>query len=244
MRSVLARCLVGATVGALPGIVGITLGNPRTGVAIAVLGAFTGTLLAIPGVSRDRVFTLLCRILITHNIPGKGHIYDLSGSDSQDPQKDPTRFDPIGNWVFDKRSAYQGGKIVVAGLLTGLTISAIITVSDHLAIAADKPSLVLPIFETTNALVFQSAVFIVASTIWTGTIFGIVAAPGYRRLLLTGIATCTFFGGLVGYAGSPGNSNFPISFAIFLSTITAPLSMLLASLASRDASVHDRADGL
>lgn len=221
----LTRCLGFAVLGAIPGMLILFVpGIPRTGIAVAVLGALIGAAFGIPGVSPSRTFRLLAATIIVRNVPTAGH-RAMDWVDADDPASLDEEGDlsaKLFHWLSAPHVEQRRGWLVLVGLVSGLALGATIAIHDILAVRASKPGWYLPIRGANDSIETQGVLLTLLAVIWIAALAGIVASAAYRRPIV--FAGCFGGGifGLVGYAaGAPPIGFFFTTGAIALALIVA-----------------------
>lgn len=212
--------VAGGLVGAVPGILCFRAGAERAGVAGAILGAFIGAMLTLPGVSAGRALRLFVGLILAYNAPvSRDRLADWVHGEEASAEDEPDSSDQLLEWLLAPDARPRRGGLVLAGLCLGLVVGAWICITDCDKVRAGGDGWLLPFCKPRDALMVQSAMATTACGIWGAGLAGIFASAGYRRPILFTVAMTGALTALIMWGwGSRRIEDF-VGFSIIVTTI-------------------------
>lgn len=221
------RYVTFTTLGGALGMALIAAGNVQQGIAIAVLGAFAGLLLATKGTSPARTLRLLAALIYAKNIPFAQDQAMQWVDEGSEPHGDDSG---VGEqfliWLVASHVTEPRRWLVIAGLIMGAITGGVIAVHDVSAVNSGGEGWMLPMSGCRDPLETQAVMAALAWIIWAGSMAGLVASAIFRRALILAVGLAAFMSGCIGYAVNDDGRASTFSMIVFFCTIPAAFALL------------------
>lgn len=175
---------------ALPATVILIFVDAPRGIALYMLAALLGFLALVGNINWNRTARLGASLVVAKNVPGVQHTAeDWVDSAPERRQHEAPRPLPTfaTRWFAKRRQASGSVVLVIAGIVLGLAVAAVIGVHD-LNVDMPQHGWVLPLRGVRDSLITQAFLLAIPFAIW-GAMLGGVVTSGYYRMA---IGICVF----------------------------------------------------
>lgn len=181
---------------------------PR-GIALYMLAALLGFLALVGNINWNRTARLGASMVVARNVPGVQHVTEdwVDNAPEKSPRETPRPMPGfMTRWFTKPREASGSMVLVIAGIVCGLIVTAVIGIHD-LNVEAAKEGWVLPLRGVRDSLMTQAFLIAIPFAIWGAMLGGIMTSAYYR----IAIAICVFVFAYLGVMVSFGTGFiFPV----------------------------------